>query len=133
MQVACAIVVNEQGQVLLAERPPHKSFAGLWEFPGGKIEPGEGAEQALLRELKEELVLAVKIDRKLGQFDFEYEWGSVTLHVMICTPLNLPQPTSDVHQFRWVQPSAVEPTELTPADAAPWERFLHESLAKTRT
>lgn len=53
--VAAALLVDVDGRVLLARRPPGKKLAGLWEFPGGKVEPGETPERALVRELKEEL------------------------------------------------------------------------------
>ncbi|MCS6987374.1 MAG: (deoxy)nucleoside triphosphate pyrophosphohydrolase [Sphingomonadaceae bacterium] len=53
--VACAVMVDPDGRVLVAERPPGRPMAGLWEFPGGKIEPGEAPEAALVRELAEEL------------------------------------------------------------------------------
>lgn len=53
--VAAAALVDPDGRVLLAQRPPGKSMAGLWEFPGGKVEPGESPETALMRELHEEL------------------------------------------------------------------------------
>ncbi len=57
--VACGILVDAAGHVLVASRPPGKPMAGLWEFPGGKVEPGEAPEAALVRELAEELGLAV--------------------------------------------------------------------------
>jgi 8-oxo-dGTP diphosphatase len=57
--VAAAALVDADGRVLLARRPPGKPLAGLWEFPGGKIEPGETPEAALVRELKEELDIGV--------------------------------------------------------------------------
>jgi 8-oxo-dGTP diphosphatase len=53
--VAAAALVDADGRVLIAQRPPHKAMAGLWEFPGGKVHPGETPEAALVRELNEEL------------------------------------------------------------------------------
>ena len=57
--VVAAALFDERGNILLAQRPPGKSMAGLWEFPGGKIEIGETPERALIRELKEELAITV--------------------------------------------------------------------------
>ncbi len=53
--VSAVALIDREGRVLLAQRPPGKSMAGLWEFPGGKVEPGETPERALIRELHEEL------------------------------------------------------------------------------
>ena len=58
--VAACALIDPDGRVLIAQRPAGKSMAGLWEFPGGKIEPGEWPEQSLIRELKEELGIVVK-------------------------------------------------------------------------
>ena len=59
-RVAAAVVLRADGTVLLAQRPPGKAYAGYWEFPGGKLEPGETPRQALDRELAEELGLTVR-------------------------------------------------------------------------
>jgi 8-oxo-dGTP diphosphatase len=66
--VACALI-DPDGRVLIAQRPPGKQMAGLWEFPGGKIEAGERPEDALIRELKEELGITVK-EACLAPFTF---------------------------------------------------------------
>lgn len=55
--VSAVALIDADGRVLLAQRPPGKSLAGLWEFPGGKVEPGESPETALIRELREELAI----------------------------------------------------------------------------
>ena len=59
LPVVAAALVDVEGRVLLQQRPPGKSLAGLWEFPGGKVEPGETPEAALIRELEEELAIVV--------------------------------------------------------------------------
>ena len=60
--VAAAALFDASGRVLITQRPQHKQLGGLWEFPGGKVEPGEAPEQALARELREELDLIVEPD-----------------------------------------------------------------------
>jgi 8-oxo-dGTP diphosphatase len=55
IEVVAAVIFNPRGEFLLAQRPPGKAYAGYWEFPGGKVEPGETPETALIRELQEEL------------------------------------------------------------------------------
>ena len=61
-RVAAAVVVRADGSVLLAQRPAGKPYAGYWEFPGGKLEPGESPRDALARELVEELGIVVRVD-----------------------------------------------------------------------
>jgi 8-oxo-dGTP diphosphatase len=60
--VAAAALIDEDGRVLICQRPEGKQLAGLWEFPGGKVEPGETPEQCLIRELEEELGIIAKKD-----------------------------------------------------------------------
>ncbi len=73
--VAVAILQREDGQVLLCQRPPGKSYALQWEFPGGKLEPGETAEEALRRELMEELAIEATVDTLLYEQVSEYSDG----------------------------------------------------------
>ncbi len=123
-QVAGAIIEDGEGRILLAQRPRGKRLEGLWEFPGGKLEPGETAEAALRRELKEELDLDIRLERKLGAFDFDYPWGQITLHVFIVKAESEPRPSADVEVFRWVERAEVGSFELSPADRDPWSCYL---------
>ncbi|QGX39021.1 Nudix family hydrolase [Permianibacter aggregans] len=85
IDVAAAAIVDGQGQVLLAQRLAHLHQGGKWEFPGGKFEPGETAEQALLRELHEELDITVHDYQPLIRLVHQYPEKSVRLHVFTVT------------------------------------------------
>jgi A/G-specific adenine glycosylase len=81
---AAAAVINENGSVLIGRRPEHKLLGGLWEFPGGKLEPEEDLETCLKRELLEELDIHIEVGEKLGSFDHAYSHFAITLHAFEC-------------------------------------------------
>lgn len=124
LQVVSGIIENGSGEVLLAQRPPGKKLAGLWEFPGGKIDGDEDGEAALKRELKEELELDVRIEKFLGIFPHNYDWGSIDLHVYIVKALGTPEPTADVQVFKWTKPALIQLEVLAAADVKPLEIYL---------
>ena len=116
--VAAAALVDGDGRVLICKRPEGKSLAGLWEFPGGKVEVGETPEQALVRELQEELGIAARIDC-LAPFVFAshaYE----EFHLLM--PLYLLRRWEGFVQRRehadlaWVRPSKLADYPMPPAD-----------------
>jgi 8-oxo-dGTP diphosphatase len=124
VQVVSGIIEDDQGRVLLAQRPPGKKLAGMWEFPGGKIDAGESPEQALNRELKEELQLDVRIVKSLGVFPYIYDWGAIDLHVFVVRALGEPKTTEDVHVFKWLKALAIARDQLAPADLKPLDSYL---------
>lgn len=124
LQVVAGIIEDDQGRVLIAQRPPGKSLAGLWEFPGGKIENGESPPEALVRELKEELSLEVAIGRFMGVFPYVYEWGKIDLHVYIVSAANEPKRSEFVRVFKWINPEKIETRDLAPADILPLQKYL---------
>ena len=104
--VVAAALIDPDGRVLIAQRPPDKAMAGLWEFPGGKLEPGETPEQALIRELHEELGIMVK-EPCLAPFTFASH-GYAGFHLLM--PLYLcrrwdgtPVPREHV-AIKWIRP-----------------------------
>ncbi len=116
--VVAAALVDSDGRVLIAQRPEGKQLAGLWEFPGGKVEPGETPEIALIRELEEELGIAVK-QACLAPFVFAshtYE----TFHLLM--PLYLirrwdGEPEAKEHAaLKWVRPNDMRNYPMPPAD-----------------
>lgn len=115
--VVCAIIVRGD-LVLLAQRPPGKKLGGLWEFPGGKVEPGETAENALHRELNEELGCSVQVTETLPPFVHEYVWGRIELIPFICElAATSPEPHPHEHStIVWVRRDQLATYDLAPAD-----------------
>src|SRR5215475_1645139 len=104
--VVAAALIDPDGRVLIAKRPPEKAMAGLWEFPGGKIEVGETPEQALIRELSEELGIVVR-EPCLAPFTFAshaYENFHLLMPLFLCRRWEgTPVPHEHV-AVKWVRP-----------------------------
>ncbi len=115
--VVCAILFKE-GRILLAQRPPGKKLAGQWEFAGGKIEPGESAEAALHRELREELGCLVRITRELAPVTHDYPWCRVVMTPFVCelAPGSAEPHPHEHTALAWVKPEALRDYDLAPAD-----------------
>ena len=116
--VAACALVDVDGRVLLARRPEGKKMAGLWEFPGGKLNPGETPEQALIRELKEELGIDVTA-ACLAPFAFashEYEGFHLLMPLFLCRRWKgIPQPREQ-QALAWVRANRLHEYEMPPAD-----------------
>lgn len=121
--VVAGIICRSNGDVLLTQRLPGKHLAGFWEFPGGKVNNCEPLEEALTRELKEELNLDVRIEKFLGSFLHNYEWGIVKLEVFIVSPIGEPYKTTEIQDFKWAKLQDISPQELAPADLAPLKKY----------
>jgi mutator protein MutT len=113
-----AAVVRRDGRLLLTRRPPGGRFGLQWEFPGGKLEPGETVEQALVRELREELGVGAVPRGTLAVETYEYGGGlAVELHFVACELDTLDfAPGPEVHEVRWSRPDEVDPEEVLEAD-----------------
>lgn len=116
--VAACALVDRDGRVLLARRPQGKPMAGLWEFPGGKLVEGETPEQALIRELKEEL--GIETDAScLAPIAFAScanEGSHLLMPLFVCRKWKgTPQPI-DADELRWVRPEALLDFDMPPAD-----------------
>ncbi len=107
-QIGVAVVWNESGQILIDRRPQKGLLGGLWEFPGGKIEPGEAVEDCIRRELQEELAIDVEVGDRLITIDHTYTHFKVTLNVFHCRHVGgEPQPI-ECDEVRWVEVSELE-------------------------
>ncbi len=123
--VVAAALVDPAGRVLLAQRPAHKSLGGLWEFPGGKVEPGESPEAALIREVMEELAVILEPDA-LDPFAFASH-SYADFHLLM--PLYVarlwtgePQPL-EAQALAWVKPADMQGYPMPPADRPLVERL----------
>ena len=114
---ACALI-DPDGRVLIAQRPPGKSMAGLWEFPGGKVEPGERPEQTLIRELKEELGIAVEEDclAPLTFASHVYPDFYLLMPLYVCRRWDGFVQAKEGQQLKWVRTHDLRNYPMPPAD-----------------
>lgn len=116
--VAACALVDADGRVLLAQRPAGKPMAGLWEFPGGKVEAGERPEETLIRELKEELAITVK-EACLAPLTFAshaYSDFHLLMPLYVCRRWEGTVIAMEKQQLAWVKPNRLRDYEMPPAD-----------------
>ena len=110
--------IARDGRIMCAQRGHSGSLPGLWEFPGGKIEPGETKQSALQREITEELGCTIEVGREVTTTTHEYEFGEVTLTTFHCL-LVAGTPTLTEHvAIKWLLPSELDTIPRAPADIA---------------
>jgi 8-oxo-dGTP diphosphatase len=114
--VAAGILCDAEGRILIAERLGGGPFHGLWEFPGGKIIPGESAPEALSRELAEELGIEATTISTFMNLRHEYEDRVVTIEFFIVSNWNSDPVGREGQELRWVTAESLDADELLPAD-----------------
>ena len=124
-----AAVILRAGQVLITQRPQHGLLGGLWEFPGGKMEPGEDPVGCLQREICEELGVAIMVDEAFGVYRHAYTHFRVTVHAFRCTLPNGDQPQPlQVSDLRWVHPPDLASFPMGKVDRQIANQLLRESV-----
>jgi 8-oxo-dGTP diphosphatase len=116
--VAACALVDADGRVLIARRPAGKDMAGLWEFPGGKVDPGERPELTLIRELKEELGIDVQ-EACLAPLTFashSYEAFQLLMPLWICRKWDGEAKALEGQELAWVRPNRLRDYPMPPAD-----------------
>ena len=111
-------VVRRGGKLLIAKRPAGKHLAGFWEFPGGAVEPGETAEQAVVRELLEETGVEVRVAARGEPIDWDYGHKQVHLDVLFCDWVKGEPRAIGCDEVKWVEPAELPNHEFPPANAA---------------
>ena len=116
--VAACALIDTDGRILLAQRPEGKSLAGLWEFPGGKVESGETPEETLVRELDEELGITTKVPclAPLTFASHSYDTFHLLMPLYVCRRYEGIPHGREGQAIKWVRPQALRDYPMPPAD-----------------
>ena len=127
--VAAVALVDADNRVLIAQRPEGKSMAGLWEFPGGKVEPGETPEETVVRELQEELGIVTRIPclAPLTFASHSYDGFHLLMPLFVCRRYEGIAHGREGQAIKWVRPQALRDYPMPPADE-PLIPFLQDLL-----
>ncbi|GAB3253952.1 (deoxy)nucleoside triphosphate pyrophosphohydrolase [Nocardioides dilutus] len=115
IEVVGAVIVKD-GKVLCAQRGDEGNLPFKWEFPGGKIEPGESPREALQREIDEELKCLVAVGEQVESTTHDYDFATITLTTFYCTLLEGDPQLTEHAQVRWSSPEAIAELDWAPAD-----------------
>ena len=118
------VLRRPDGAVLITERPPGKHLAGLWEFPGGKLETDESPLAGLARELQEELGIVLQAAQPLLVLPWQYDAFRLRLDTWLVTTWQGEPRSLEGQGLRWRQPAMLSPEELAPADRAILQHLL---------
>lgn len=124
INVVAAVIKNDDGKILIAQRNLKKSQGGLWEFPGGKIEPNESREEAIVREIREELTIDIEVEGYLAEKVFNYSDKDVNLIAMKCRILKGDIKLTEHEDAKLVNEDELDQFEFAPADMFIVERLI---------
>ena len=124
IRVVAGLLQDEQGRVLITQRRPQAFMPLKWEFPGGKVEAGESDEQALRRELQEELEIEVEVGEHFAGRVHSYPDFNVDFHVYRCQIESGSLKKIAVHDFKWVPIEELDSFDFPPADQPTVSRLI---------
>ena len=128
IQVAVGVIINADNQILIAKRHAHLHQGGKWEFPGGKIELGETTEQALIRELREEVDLQVSSTTPFMQQSFDYPDKQVFLDIHLVTDFSGDAKGIEGQEIKWVSKADIRDYQFPDANAAILDKIIPFTL-----
>ncbi|MCQ2104403.1 MAG: 8-oxo-dGTP diphosphatase MutT [Fibrobacter sp.] len=131
IEVVAGVICRKNAQGItefLATQRGYGDFKGGWEFPGGKTEPGETPEQALARELKEELAIDVEVGEFITTVEHDYPGRHITMHCFYCNIVNGELTLLEHESARWLKVSELRSVEWLPADIAVVESIEHDAV-----
>lgn len=121
IEVVAAVIIRD-GKVFATQRG-YGEFKDGWEFPGGKMEPGESREEALVREIREELDAEIRVDRLLETVEYDYPKFHLTMHCFICELLSENLVLREHEDARWLFRNELDTVDWLPADVGVAEKL----------
>jgi len=118
-------IVWHGGRILIGRRPPHVPLGGYWEFPGGKVLPGETPAECVVREVREETGLTVEVLGELVRLTHDYPDFSIDLTALTCRALTADAQPLGCDEVRWVEPDELAAYTFPPANRAILEAIAH--------
>jgi len=115
VEVVGAVIVRN-GKILCAQRGRDGMLPGLWEFPGGKVEPTESKREALVREIREELAAEVHVGEEVECTVHDYDFATVTLTTFLCSLVSGEPEKSEHSELLWLEPQELSTIDWAPAD-----------------
>lgn len=116
INVVAAVIKDENEKILITQRNLKKAQGGLWEFPGGKIEPNETRENAIVREIKEELDIDIEVKSYLSEKVFNYPEKDINLIALECKKINGEIKLLEHEDYKWVSENELDNFQFAPAD-----------------
>ena len=110
-----AAIIHQEGRILATQRR-YGEYKGWWEFPGGKMEPGETEEQAIVREIREELNVGIRVERKVCTVEYDYPQFHLRMHCFWCSIAEGVLELKEHQSARWLKPTEWESVDWLPAD-----------------
>jgi 8-oxo-dGTP diphosphatase len=126
--VVCAVITDTIGRVLACKRPEGKHLAGLWEFPGGKVEPAENPEDALKREILEELAVDIVIIHSMTPVEWDYGSVRIRLQPYVCRIVSGEPNPSEHEELLWCHPNDFGDLDWAAADRPILEEMVRKSV-----
>ena len=127
INVVAGIIKNNKDEILITKRNQNKSQGGLWEFPGGKIEKNETREDAIIREIKEELDVVINVDEYYGEKTFQYPDKTINLIALNCKIVDGKIKLLEHEDAKWVKKAKLTDFEFAPADEFIVNKLISEN------
>jgi len=128
IDVSCALIISHNGEVLVAQRSLNMHLPLKWEFPGGKVEPGESARECLIREIREELGVEIKIVKKMSPVVYDQGKQIIRLIPFQCVLVRGQVKLTEHAAFLWLEPSALSTLDWAEADIPVVQNFMRDVM-----